>query len=232
MNAFTTWNEALITSFQNMWAKVIAFLPELVGALVVLIIGLIIASAFGGLARRLMSYTPIDKLSERLGIAGKLRATGFKFTFSGLVGWLVKWFIIVVVLVAVADTLGLTKVSEFLGEVFLYIPNIIVAVIILGVGLVIGGVIHEVVEKSVKASRTLASASAGLLASVSKWAIIIFAVMAALTQLGVTPRLIEILLAGLVAMVALAGGLAFGLGGKEKASKWLDKLEREVSSEK
>lgn len=232
MNAFTTWNEALIISFQNMWAKVIAFLPELVGALVVLIIGLIIASAFGRLAKRLMSYTPIDKLNERLGITGKLRATGFKFTFSGLVGWLVKWFIIVVVLVAVADTLGLTKASEFLGEVVLYIPNIIVAVIILGVGLVIGGVIYEVVEKSVKASRTLVSASAGLLASVSKWAIIIFAVIAALTQLGVTPRLIEILLAGLVVMVALAGGLAFGLGGKEKASKWLDKLEREVSSEK
>mgnify|MGYP001617622362 FL=1 len=158
----------------------------------------------------------------------KCEALGLRFALSNFVGWIVKWFFIVVILIAVTDFLGWTQVTDFLSEVALYIPNVIIAVVILTVGLVMGQFVHNVVEKSIKVSGSPTPAYKPL-AALSKWAIIIFALLASLVQLGVATALIQILFTGLVAMLAIAGGLAFGLGGKEKASKWLDTIEKEVS---
>lgn len=104
-------------------------------------------------------------------------------------------------------------------------PNVIVAVIILAVGLVLGQFIYDVVEKSAKASK-VTKHTADILAAIAKWSITIFALLTALVQLGVAPNLIEILFTGFVAALALGLGLAFGLGGKEHASRWLTKVSR------
>lgn len=221
MNYFETWNEAIKASLQNIWGKVTGLVPELIGAIVVFIIGLIAASLLGKLVKKIVNYTHIDKLVHKLGIAAKFENVGVHFSISGIVGWIVKWFFIIVTLIAVVDILKLTQITQFLQDVALYIPNVVVAVIILVIGLVIGQFVYQIVEKSSKASH-LTSSVGDALAAIAKWAIVIFALMASLSQLSIATKLIEILFTGFIAMLAIAFGLSFGLGGKEKASKFLE----------
>lgn len=225
MNYFQNWNDAIVASFQNLWAKIIAFVPELLAALVVLVIGLVLASVLSKLAKKLVDMTKVDKLIHKVDAASKLEEAGLKISFSGMLAWIVKWFFIIITLIAVVDILKLEQVNSFLNDIAMYVPNVVVAVIILAIGLVLGQFIYDVVEKSAKASK-VTKHTADMLAVVAKWAIIIFTLLAALVQLGVATNLIEILFTGLIAMLALAFGLAFGLGGKEHASKWLEKVSK------
>ena len=214
-----------MASLQNLWNKVVAFVPELVGALVILIIGLVVAHFLSKLAHKLVNLTHVDKLVNKLDATQKLEEVGLKFSFAGIIAWIVKWFFIIVTLIAVVDVLKFTQVNTFLQKVAEYIPNVVVAVIILAIGLVVGQFVHDVVEKSAKASNVIAHTS-HTLSAIAKWALIIFALLASLVQLGVATNLIETLFMGLVAMLALAFGLAFGLGGKEHAAKWLDRATK------
>ena len=205
-----------------MWAKIVAYIPELLGALLVLIIGLIIAHGLSKLAQKLVELTKVDGVISKLDATKKLKDAGVKVSVSALIAWIVKWFAIVVTLIAVVDILRLEQINLFLNDVARYIPNVIVAVVILAIGLVVGQFVHDVVEKSAKTAH-VTKHTADTLATMAKWAIVIFTFMASLAQLNVATSLIEILFTGLVAMLALALGLAFGLGGKEHASKWLAK---------
>lgn len=223
MNYFKTWNEAILASLQNIWAKFVSFVPEVVGALLVLIVGLLVAGALGKLAKKLIHLTHIDTLAEKVGVTKKFSEIGLKLSVSGLIGWIIKWFFIVVTLIAAVDILKLDQVTKFLQDVALYIPNVVVAVVILVIGLVIGQFGHQIVEKTAKASH-LTEHAGDALAAIAKWSIVIFALMASLTQLSIATKLIEILFTGFVAMLALALGLSFGLGGREKASNFLEKL--------
>lgn len=210
-----------MASLQNIWGKVIALIPQLIGALLVLVVGLIVASLLGKLTKKLVDYTHIDKLFLKFKVTEKFEGMGLKFNVAAIVAWIVKWFFIIVTLIAVVDILKLDQVTKFLQDVAMYIPNVVVAVIILVIGLVIGQFVFQVVEKSTKTSHLTASVGDAL-AAIAKWAIVIFALMASLSQLGIATRLIEILFTGFVAMLALAFGLAFGLGGREKADKFLE----------
>lgn len=222
MNYFADWNEAVVASLQNLWAKIIAFVPELLGALIVLLLGLILAHGLSKLAYKLIQLTKVDDLVKKIDATKRLKEAGVKLSFAALIAWIIKWFIIIVTLIAVVDILKLQKINEFLQDVARYLPNVIVAVIILAIGLVVGQFIYDVVEKSAKTAH-VTKHTADSLAALAKWSIVIFTLLASLVQLGVATNLIEILFTGLVAMLALGFGLAFGLGGKEHASKWLDK---------
>lgn len=223
MNYFATWNEAIKASLQNIWTKITSNVPEILGALLVLIVGLVIAAGLGKLATKLVHLTRVDMLFSKVGVAKKFEDAGVKFSVSGVVGWIVKWFFIIVTLIAVVDILKLEQVTKFLQDVALYIPNVIVAVIILVIGLVIGQFAFQIVEKSSKASH-LTETAGDALAALAKWSIVIFALLASLTQLSIATDLIKILFTGFVATLAIALGLAFGLGGKDKASHFLEHL--------
>ncbi len=223
MNYFQDWNDAIVASLQNLWNRVVAFVPELFGALVVLAIGLALASVLSKLAHRLVALTKVDTLVHKIDAAKRLGEAGLHLNFASLIAWIVKWFIIIVTLIAVVDILQLTQVNNFLQDVALYLPNVIVAVVILAIGLVVGQFTYDVVEKSAKASHVTKN-TADSLAVVAKWSLIVFALLAALVQLGVATNLIEILFTGLVAMLTISMGLAFGLGGKEHATHWLNKV--------
>jgi len=227
MNTFDTWQDAVSTSLQGLWIKFINFIPQVLAALVVLIVGLIIAGALGQLAKKLIGYLNIDQVLQRFGIKQQLEKIGMTFTFGDLIGWIVKWFLIIAVWIAVLQVLNLDQVGNLLERLVLYLPNVVTAIIILAIGLVGGQFLYQVVEKAVVAS-TISNSSASTLAALAKWAVVIFAFLAGLTQLGIASRLIEILFTGFVAMLALAGGLAFGLGGRDKASQWLEALEQET----
>lgn len=229
MIAFTTWGDAMVASFQTLWIKLVSALPNLLGALIILAFGMLLASALGVVVTRLVKATRVDDLLAKTRLPAAFKDGGVHLSLARLAGWVAKWFLMIVALLTVADVLHWTQVTVFLRSVALYVPNVLVAVVILAIGLVVGRYVHEVVERAVKASK-LPTSAAGTLSLIAEWAVVIFALMATLSQLGVAARLVEIVLSGLVFALALAFGLAFGLGGRDKAKEWLEKVDREMSS--
>lgn len=229
MNGIQNWGEAITMSLASLGQKLLDFLPALVGALLVFLAGWIIAVAVGRLTQKIVQAIKVDKVAEKMGYSGKLEGSNLHLSISSLLGGLVKWFLILVFLLAAADILQLNAVSVFLNSILLYIPNIVVAVIILSVVLLAGNFVYDVVKGSTRAAGVV---SASLLAVISKWAIIIFGIFAALIQLGVASSLVSTIFIGIVAMLALAGGLAFGLGGREEAALILRKLREEIMERK
>jgi len=220
-----TWNEIIITSFQNVWLQVASFLPKLIAALIIFIVGLMIAVAIGKLIRLVVKNLKIDALLEKLGVMTFFQKGEIQFSFAALLGWLVKWFLIVVFLIAAAESLGLSQITEFLNAVVAYFPNVIVAVVILTIGIVLGDFIQDWFKKFLEANKI---ATAHFLAGIAKWVIVIFSVLAALNQLKIATSLINTLFTGFVAMVTIAGGLAFGLGGKDWAEKLISQIRKDI----
>lgn len=221
-----TWGEVITTSFQMLWSGFISFLPSLLGAIVVFIVGWFIAEVVAKLAAQIINVLRIDQILERMGFEKSLQRANMKLNSGKFIGEIVKWFFIIVFLMAATDILGLPQVTEFLKQILLYIPQLIVAVFILLAGVLIANFMGKLIKASVEAANLK---SAGTLAGVAKWAILIFAILAALIQLGIVPSLIQTLFTGLIAALAISTGLAFGLGGKDLASQILEKAKREIS---
>ena len=222
-----TWGEAITDSLMKLLDGIVAVLPNIIGAVIVLIIGLVLASLLGHLVKRLIGLTKVDSFLDKTVGLSKMKERGMEIKVATLMGWAVKWFFIVVTFIAIADILKWGQLTRFFESVALYIPNVIITVLILLAGFVLGGGLKDLVIRSVKASN-LPDASAGMIGTVARWAVIIFAVMASFTQLGIAGDLVKILFTGFVAMLALAGGLSFGLGGREKATKWLNNFQKEI----
>src|SRR3990167_7202224 len=157
--AYSTAGEVLFNSFRALWLSTVGFLPRVIGAVMMLVAGLLLAAVFGHLTRRPVAHTKLDVLAERLGVKRELAALGLPLHFAELLSWLVKWFFIVATLLAVVDALRIPQVTVFMMEVALYIPNVVAAVVILSVGIVVGRFVAEVVDKGVQASRLAASAA-------------------------------------------------------------------------
>jgi hypothetical protein len=220
-----SWTEILTASFTTLGRSLVDFLPKLLGALVIVVVGVIISVSLGKLVAKFIRLLKVDMLVEKLEVEQALEHAGLKISVSGIIGWLVKWFLLLAFLITAADVLGWVQIVQFLNQVVLYLPNVIVSVLILLAGLMVGNFTSHVVRKGVEAARLT---HANFLASVAKWSVLVFSLMAALVQLRVAGELIEILFTGLVFMMTLAGGLAFGLGGKERASKFLEGLRKEM----
>ena len=223
-----TWGDVLIASFQQLWGGVVGFVPQLIVAFIVFIIGWVIAVALGKVVEQIVKALKVDMALKSLGMEEPLGRAGWKLDSGAFLGGLVRWFFILVFVLAAADVLGLSQVTEFLRSVVLtYIPQVIVASLILVVAALLSDVTRHVVEGSAKAAHL---PSAGFLGGIAKWAIWIFALMAALYQLGIAGPLVQTFFTAFVAMIALAGGLAFGLGGKDMAARYLERLRQDISS--
>ena len=221
-----TWTEVLGKSFQDLWIGIIAFVPSLVVALIIFVIGWIIGAVLGRVIMQIVGSLKVDNALRSAGFEETFNRAGFTLNSGAFLGGLVKWFVIIVFLVASLEVLGLNQVNVFLQEVvLLYLPQVIVAVLILLVAAVIAEVVRNVVSGAAKAARMV---SANLLGSVAKWSIWIFAVLAALNQLGVATAFVQTLFTGVIVALSLGFGLAFGLGGQEAASRYLEKLRSEV----
>jgi small-conductance mechanosensitive channel len=218
---FSSLGEVTVVSLQNVWFRFLQFLPNLIGAIIILIIGWILASVLGGLVRRAVQATGVDNVIERSGMNARFNLSPKYHLLSRTVGALVKWLIIIATLVAVASALNLPQITDFLNQVLAYIPRAIVAVAILTIGMLAADFIANLVTRTLTASR-LPVRHQKTIASVARYAIIVFSVMAALTQLNIVPELIQIAFAGLV----LALALAFGLGGRDEAARLLQNLRQ------
>ncbi|MEI8344313.1 MAG: hypothetical protein WCF93_05175 [Candidatus Moraniibacteriota bacterium] len=225
MNHIQTWGEAITASLFQLWERFAIFLPALVGALLVFLIGVVIATIFGKIVAKIVHTMKI----ERFDVSKQLKHVGFGFSVSQFLGDLVKWFLVLVFLMAATDILGLIEVTNFLNSIILYLPNVVVAIVILTIAFVMGNMAYAVVRGSVQVAGVM---SATLLAVISKWAIMVFGILAALIQLGIATSLVNTIFTGLVASVSLAVGLAFGLGGREEAALILRRLKEELGVKK
>ncbi len=216
-------------AFADLWSSLILFLPRFVGAIIVLIIGVIVANILRKVIMKISEVIKLDEIAVKLEVKKTFEQSGVRLHIGKLLGWIIKWFFIVVFLIAAADILRWDQVTVFLRDVVLYLPNVIISVVILLVGVLLANFVNSIVRTAVEAAKL---SSAAFLAGISKWAILIFSFMAALVQLGIAEDLIRVLFTGLVGMLALAGGLAFGLGGREHATKFLNRLRKDISSER
>jgi small-conductance mechanosensitive channel len=223
---FNTWADVLSQSFQNLSFGLVAFIPNLVIAIIIFIVGWLVGVGLGRVVKQIVDALRIDSALRSTGLERVLSRAGFELSSGAFLGFLVKWFFIIVFLVASLDVLHLTIVNLFLSDVVLgYLPQVIVAVLIL----LVAAVIAEAAEKVVTGSAKAASLhSAGFLGKVARYAIIIFAILAALAQLNVATAFVQTLFTGIVIAVSLAIGLAFGLGGQSSAAKYLERLQSEI----
>lgn len=223
-----TWGDVLTASFQDLWRAVLQFVPNLIIALIILILGWAIGALIGRIISQIVKSIKLDAALESAGIGALLRRGNLPLNSGAFLGGLVKWFIIIVFLVAAFDVLNLTQVNIFLQQVvLLYLPQVIVAVLILLVGGVVGDFMAKVVQASAKTARV---ASANFLSTVTRWAIWVFAILIALSQLGIATAFIQTLFTGFVIALALALGLSFGLGGQEAARETIEKIRKDVMS--
>lgn len=219
-----TWGDVIVASLQQVWASVANFLPFLIGAVMVFIIGWIIAVSLGKLVEQVVRALKVDNLLAKLDLEKAMERAGWRLNSGAFLGALVKWFLIVVFLLAAANILGLTQVSDFLRDVLLYIPNVVVAALIL----IIAALVAATVEGLVRGSVSAAGYNGSLVGVVARWSIWVFAFVAALLQLGIATALLQTVVTGLVAALALAFGLSFGLGGKDAAASFLDRVRGEL----
>jgi len=228
MNPVQNWGDAITASLLELWSRFVGFLPALIGALLVFLLGLVAAVALGKAAEKIVGLLRIDYVLEKLRVGKKLEQAGLELRISKIFGELVKWFLILVFLMAATDILGLDQVTGFLNSVILYLPNVVVAIVILAVAFLLSNLVYDIVKGSTKAAGIV---SARLLATLSKWAIVVFGLLAALLQLGIAVSLVNTIFIGIVAALSLAIGLAFGLGGKEEAAAIVKKLREDIKVE-
>lgn len=191
-----------------------AYFPKFLGGLLVLLIGLFVASI---LHRLVLEFFKLVKVSELLEKAKIGKAGEFKI-WSDLLAELIRWTTIILFLVPAVEAWGVPKVTEVLSQLLFYLPNVFAGVIIGLIGIIIANLAYDVIKQAVK---NLGATSASAMAGIARYAILFFTAMIVLNQLGVATVFIQTLFTGIVAMLAIAGGLAFGLGGQETAKEIL-----------
>jgi len=217
MNAtIHSWGDAVQSAFANGFGILLAGIPKVLGFLVILIVGWLIASAIAKAVQLLLHAVKFNQVADRAGITSFVRDMGLSTDASSVLADIAKWFIRLIVLVAAFDALGLPTVSAVLNRLIFWLPNLVVALVVL----VLGGLLATALSRIVRGAATEAGlGNPNLLAMLASWAIWAFAFMVALDQIGVAATLVNTLFMGVVGALALAFGLAFGLGGRDTASQ-------------
>jgi small-conductance mechanosensitive channel len=221
-----TWSQVLTDSFEGLGRAVIYFLPNIIIAILIVILGWALGALLARIVARIIRAIRVDEGLRRAGIEGMLKRGGVNLDSGRFLGALVEWFIIIVFFIAAFDVIGLTDVTFFLQQIVLnYLPRVIAAVLILLAAGILGDFMQKVVTTS---SRTAEVRTAHLLGNIAKWAIWVFAVLVALSQLGIADDFIHTIFTGFVIALSLAFGLAFGLGGQDAAARFIEKTRDET----
>jgi hypothetical protein len=220
------WSIITLEALQNAWKGFLMFLPRLIGAIVVLTIGWFLAMGLGKLIAEILKQIRFNRIFERANWREALEKAELKVNPSEFIGAICKWILVIVFLLAFVEILGFVQFADFLKSVVAWLPNLIVASAIFVVTIIVTDILEKVIKASVK---KMGVGYAGFLGVAIRWAIYIFAGLAILLQLGVTPTIIDTLIKGFVGMITLALGLAFGLGGKDAAAKFIVDIREKIS---
>jgi hypothetical protein len=220
------WTSITLLALQQAWESIIGFLPLLLGAIIIFAIGWIIAIWIGKLVAGILSKLRFDKIFESAGWKDAFDKADIKVTPSDFIGAIVKWILIVVFLIVAADILGWVAFAAILAKLLAWIPNLVVSIAIFIVAVVVADILGKMVKASVK---KMGVSLTNFVGTAVKWAIYVFAVFAILLQLGIAASIVNTLVIGFVATLAISFGLAFGLGGKEAAARLIEEARNKLS---
>src|SRR5215510_6059210 len=218
--------EAIWQAFTQALSVFMSFLPALLGAIIVLIVGWFVSSFLARLIQRGLEAIGLERAVERSGIRRFIEQSGSQWTVSGIIAALIKWSIFLIFIQAAASLFGMAQITAVINSVILFIPKLIVALAIVVIGSLIAKFLAGLVRGSLS---EMEAPGAGLFAMLTQYAVIGFAIVAAFNQIGIAQTVVNTLLIGLIGSLALALGLAFGLGGREVAAQitrsWYDKYQ-------
>ena len=216
METVQDWGDAVMVSVTEALQNFLGFLPALVGAILILILGWIVAGLLATLVERGLKMVGFERAAQTTGISGFIQRSGSSWTASAIFAEIVKWFIRLIAIQPAASILGLDQISQIINAILLWLPNLVVAIAIIVIGALIARFVGGLVRGS---TSQMGFANSDLLGTIANYAILVFAVIAAVDQLGIAETVVNTLFIGLVAMVVLAAGLAFGLGGQQTAAQ-------------
>ena len=219
------WADVTIQALQNLWQGFLIFIPVLIGAIIVFLIGWFISVGIGKLITEILKRIRFNQIFEKGGWKNALAKAEIKVDASGFIGAIVKWVLVIVLLLASVEILGLVEFADFLKGVLGYLPNVIVAALIFVVTVIVVDIVEKIARAGVEGIRV---GYGQMVSVVVKWSIWVFAVLAILHQLGIARPFMETLFAGLIAMLVISFGIAFGLGGRDVAAEILQDLKRKL----
>jgi len=227
MDILYTWGDVFNASLQQLWWGFMQFAPKLVIAIVFFLVGWVLGSLISKAFEQVFAVLKIDKFFESVKADEFFKKAGIKLNTGYFIGEIIKWFIIIVFLLPSLNLVGLTSISDFLSQDVLgFLPRVIIAIFIL----IIASVVSEGLSKTIAAgAKSMSLTSANMLGTVVKYAVWTFAFIIALGQLGIATAYMQILFTGIIGMIAIAGAIAFGLGGKDAAQRFLSKVGDEMS---
>lgn len=215
MQQITNWSDAMIASLAGAASMFFAAIPRIIGFAIILIVGWIIAAMIEKAVVAVLRAVHFNVLAERSGLAGFIQKSNMKDDAAGTIGLITKWFVRLITLVVAFDALGLLAVSQILHQLLMWLPNVVVALVVL----VIGGIAANALGNVVLGTATEGGVERpDFLAKVARYAVWAFAIMVAINQMGIATSLINILLMAAAGALALALGLSFGLGGRDTAA--------------
>lgn len=223
---FTELTQTTKQYLVKMWEGFFLFLPKLLGALFIFIIGWLFASFVGRLIAEVLKKLQFNKLFDKSGWREALDKADLKVNPAEFLGGIFKWILVIVFLLASVDILGFGQFAIVLSRIITWLPNLIVAILIFVVAVILTDILEKIIKASVK---KIGIGYVGLIGTGVKWSIYIFALLAILDQLGVARTIVDALVSGFVGMLALSFGLAFGLGGKDAAAKLIEDFKRKIS---
>lgn len=213
---------SVLDSLQNAFTSLLHYIPQLIGALLILLIGWLVAKAIDKLVTTLLQKVHFDQTMDRANINGFLQRTGTGLTASSLLGKIVFWFVFIITLTMFASALGVPQISGFLNQMVGYIPNVFAAILIIFLATLLGRFLSGVVRG--------VSNSDGL-AKLTYWVILIYAIFMALMQLHIAQQLTGPTFLIILGGISLALGLAFGLGGRDQAREVIDRFASSTTSQ-
>jgi hypothetical protein len=220
------WYKITYDSLIGLWQGFLNFIPSLLAAIVVFVIGWFIAEVIGKIVARILRVLKLDQIFERAKWKEALEAAEIKVKISDFIGGICKWVLVIVILSISVEILGLKGFADLLHQLIIWLPNLIVAVAIFVVAVIVADILNRLIKASVQ---KIGIKYGGFLSALVRWAIYVFAGLAILDQLQVSKNLVNSLIMAFFGMIALAFGLAFGLGGKEPAAKLIEDLKRKIS---
>lgn len=223
----TDWSSTTLSNIGQYWSRIINFTPRIIGAILIVLAGFLIAKILQWSVVTILEAVKIQNFFDRIKFTSLLKKAGMTFDALKVCGEFTKWLVVLIFLIPAAENLGLTELSSLIDSFINFIPNAIIAILIIYIGAIITNVISQIVKA---AALSLGATNAKILSTLTRYLLYIFISLAAFYQLNIPSNIINLLVTGLVAALALAFGLSFGLGGQSAATDLIKKIREDFKN--
>ncbi len=222
------WYLVTIQALQSLWLSFLYFVPNLIGAILTFVIGWFLSSWAGWAITKVLNLIKLNELFSKAQWDEALEKAGIKADVSGFIGQVCRWILVLTFLIATVEILGLSQFATLFAQVIAWLPNVIVVVLVMVATVILAEILEKIAVAAVVKAKLKSTHAVAL---VVRWSIYIFALLAILLRLNIASPLIQTLFSGLIGVLVIAGGLAFGLGGKDLAKQIMEDLYRKLKNE-